>query len=231
MANAKAVEKCMLKVCLEAWSWSSRLQRRDLLRSMDVESSLANAVVKRTLDEGGSARYIEVSLGRKRFRVALRTQSKGIYVTILITIEKWLGVSFLVGYVTDLQRMINNLLLLCTSYTTLWVECEVHHLHIPSNNSAKVKYPIATLPRSVTFTLNSVLGLHRLQRNTEFSCNVSFQGVLPDFSNLQQRWGRRRLHFGKSPRIYHNFHTQIFWTRRMKTLVIQYGPNFAEQKV
>jgi hypothetical protein len=55
---------------------------------MDVESSLANAVVKRTLDEGGSARYIEVSLGRKRFRVALRTQSKGIYVTILITIEK-----------------------------------------------------------------------------------------------------------------------------------------------
>jgi hypothetical protein len=57
---------------------------------MDVESSLANAVVKRTLGERGSARYIEVSLGRKRFRVALRTQSKGIYVTVLIcnTIEE-----------------------------------------------------------------------------------------------------------------------------------------------
>ena len=85
------------------------------------------------------------------------------------------------GYVTNLQRAINNLLLLCTSYTTLWVECEVHHIHILSSNSAKVTYQIVTLPRSVTFTLNSVLCLHRLQRNTEFSCNVAFPGLLPTF--------------------------------------------------
>ena len=61
-ANARAVEKYILKVHLEAWSWSSRLKRGDLLRSMAVELNLANAVVKRALGGEGSPRYIEVRL-------------------------------------------------------------------------------------------------------------------------------------------------------------------------